>query len=192
MIIRIIIVISGVLLGILTLLSADSCNKRKDLETKHQNQLQSVLDSTNRVQLELVQNIEAYKEREQWVIDSAKKEGIKQGRIRNITNVGVKIEYRDTGIVQTDTIYKDSVPFIEYQCIVDTSCFKFGFYTNSEIWPRIVTNLDVEMEYAQVEYSIKPKNWFWKLRWNKNKWPKEKRVYVNCGKLIKNINTEIK
>lgn len=192
MIYRIIIVILGILYGIVIFISVDSCNKRKDNDLLYQNQLQSIIDSTNRVTLTIKQNIETYKQRERWVIDSAKREGIKENRIRNITNVGVKIEYRDTGIVQTDTVYKDNVPFIEYQYIVDTSCFKFGFYTNSEIWPRVVTNLDVEMEYAQVEYSIKPKNWFWKLRWNKNKWPKESRVYINCGELIKNINTEIK
>jgi hypothetical protein len=85
-----------------------------DMKMLHDRQLSSLVDSSNRVTLTLKQDIEAYKQREAWLIDSAKAEGIKQGRIKSVHNVGVKIQYRDTGIIKVDTVYSSDTAWFEY------------------------------------------------------------------------------
>jgi len=179
-------------IGIIAFFYALKLRQIRDLMALHDNQIEGLLDSSNRVTLTLRQSIDDFQKRERWVIDSAKKAGIRQGRIASVTNTGIRIEYRDTGSVKIDTVKIGDSTFFEYSFQKDTGCINYGFYTDSKIWPEVRTWVTVKAEIAQVETMVKPRNWFITLRWNKKKWPRQNVTFVNCGEIFKNVKTEIK
>jgi hypothetical protein len=179
-------------IGIIAFFYALKLRELRDFKALHDNQIESLLDSSNRVTLTLRQSIDDYEKREGWVIDSAKKAGIRQGRIASVTNTGIRIEYRDTGSVKIDTVKIGDSTFFEYSFEKDTGCINYGFHIDTRLLPKVKTWIDIKIETANVEVAVAPKGILRRIFTRKKKWPRQNVTFVNCGEIFKNVKTEIK
>jgi hypothetical protein len=167
-------------------------NGRRNDAMLHNNQMASVVDGKHRVQSILTQTLVEYKQQNKWAIDSAKKAGIKEGRIVSITNGGIRIKYRDTVLIKDSLIYLKDTSYSEYRLNADTSCVNFGFYTNTLIYPKAIPYFNADIEWADVKVKERPERWFWTFQWRKRNWPEQTYRIPKCGELFKNTKSEIK
>lgn len=110
----------------------------------------------------------------------------------------IKYQIGSSKTSKTDTIRKDKFIYLEtplndYQLTwyFDHGCFQ-SFVNYDPNTQQAIDTLFGEIEINRTISMIRPKFWFWKLKWNKSKWETETKVVSNCPELNIKENTVIK